>query len=325
MIKVGILRGGISEEHDVSLKSGDSALSNLPKKYIGNDIMLSKSGVWYFNGWPSTPEKIFRSVDVIFNALHGKFGEDGKVQQIFDAFKIPYTGSGALSSAIGMNKILARESFARDDLLIPRAVVVEAGQDTIEAAKMVVRAIEPIWVVKPASSGSSFGISIVSNFNDLVKAIKKAADLEIEFSGGGKIIVEEYIKGREATCGVLENFRGEKHYSLPVIEIIPPSRFDFFDYGAKYSGETEEICPSNFDQKIKTTIEYMARKAHQSLGCRHYSRADFIISDRGIYLLEVNTLPGLTTESLLPKAIEVVGLSYPEFLDHLITSALSNK
>lgn len=319
-IRVGVLRGGPSSEHEVSLKTGKNVLENLPSQYSGSDIFLTKQGEWYFRDWPSYPEKIFRSVDVVFNALHGYFGEDGKVQQILELFKMPYTGSGMLASSLGMNKILSAEAFARAGLNIPQAIIIEPTSDIGSAIHRIFRTIGPSWVVKPACSGSSVGVSIVHNFNDLIKAIETA------FNFSEKVLIEEYIKGREATCGVVDNFRNQKYYSLPVIEIIPPFEHEFFDYQAKYNGETKEICPANFDMETKRKIEEMARLAHQVLGCRHYSRADFRISSKGkIYILEINTLPGLTTESLLPKALNAVGSSYPEFLDHLITLALQKK
>jgi len=322
MLKIGILRGGPSEEHAVSLKTGESALSALAKKHSVSDIVLGKNGEWYLDGRPAYPEKIFRSVDAVFNALHGTFGEDGKVQQILETYKIPYTGSGVLSSAIGMNKILSREAFAAAGLLTPRAAVIGADEPPAEFARRVLRVVGPPWVVKPASSGSSVGISIARDFRGMVEAVEAA------LAYGPKIIVEEFIEGREATCGIVENFRGSEHYALPVIEIIPPENSDFFDYGAKYGGRTKELCPAGFDGSVKTRIEDMAREAHRAVGCRHYSRADFIVSKRTrdgepkIYILETNTLPGMTEESLLPKAINAIGVSYSDFLNHLINLAL---
>ncbi|MEK9209577.1 MAG: ATP-grasp domain-containing protein, partial [Patescibacteria group bacterium] len=137
------------------------------------------------------------------------------------------------------------------------------------------------------------------------------------------VLVEEFIKGQEATCGVLENFRGKKHYVLPPIEIIPKNSDSLFNYQAKYDGSSQELCPANFNLETKREIEEVAVKAHQILGCRHYSRSDMIVSPHGIYLLEINTLPGLTSESLIPKSAEAIGLSFPALLDHLIQLALN--
>lgn len=320
VIRVGILRGGPSAESVVSLKTGESVLKNLPKdKYFSHDIILSRNGEWYFDSKPSHPEKIFRSVDVVFNALHGYYGEDGKVQKLLEIFGIPYTGSGILSSALAMSKHLSRDIFAKIGIKVPASFLIRKDEKIELLARDVFKSIGPELVVKPADSGSSFGISITKNFNDFVSAIENV------FEHSSIALIEEYIKGREATCGIVDNFRGEEHYVLPVVEIVPPEKSVFFDYDAKYSGRSREVCPSNFSLKTKRELENLARLAHKELGCRHYSRTDFIVSPRGIYLLEVNTLPGLTAESLLPKSIEAIGVSYPDFLDHLITLALSGK
>jgi len=321
IIKVGVLRGGPSDEHEVSLKTGEAVLLGLSDKYKPHDIFLDKKGQWHIDGMPDTIDRVLRFIDVVFNALHGQFGEDGKVQQILEHYKIPYTGSQIISSAMGMNKVLARDAFAKAGLNIPRAIIINGKTTTAgEAAEMIFRTMSPAWVVKPTSSGSSVGVSIVNSYQNLIPAIDEALRYD------SKVLVEEYIKGREATCGIIDNFRDEKNYSLPVAEIIPPPEHKFFNYEAKYSGQSREICPGNFDQIIKKEIEEMARQAHNALGCRHYSRSDFIVSDRPgkekVYLLEINTLPGMTKESLLPKAIEAIGCSYSDFLDHLIQMAL---
>jgi D-alanine-D-alanine ligase len=251
--------------------------------------------------------------------LHGHFGEDGQVQHILDTLRLPYTGSGVIASMAAMNKVLSRDFFQKAGLRIPRAVVVKNDEPLDEAARRIFHSIRPFWIVKPVSEGSSIGVNIVRNFNNLISALKYA------FNYGPAALVEEYIKGSEVTCGVLENFRGEEHYALPVIEIIPPSEHEFFDYGVKYDGSTREICPADFETSIKREIEEIARLAHRVLGCEGYSRADMIVSPKGIYLLEVNTLPGLTRESLIPKAAASVGLSFPNLLEHIIDLALNKK
>ena len=326
-IKVGVLRGGPSAEHDVSLKTGENILAGLSDKYQGVDVVLNKDGQLCADGSPAKIQHLGCFSDVIFNALHGYFGEDGKAQQIFNVLNIPYTGSGALASSLAMNKILSRGIFAKAGLKIPQAVVVKKDESLEQAALKVFRSISPSWVVKPASGGSSIGVSIVKDFNSLISAIEKS------FNFCSNVIIEEYIKGREVTCGILENFRGEKYYALPAIEIVPPDDHDFFDYDVKYDGSTREICPADFELSVKRKIEEIARQAHQLLGCSGYSRADMIVAGRGIYpvrgnpaevyLLEINTLPGLTSESLLPKAADAVGLSFPQLLDHIIDLALN--
>jgi len=317
MIKVGVIRGGLSDEHGVSMKTGESVLNNLSDKYDVHDIVLGKDGDWVFNRQFSSPDKIFSSVDVVFNALHGYHGEDGKIQHLLETFNVPYTGSGVLASALGMNKSLSRVSFVKSGLLVPRGVTVASGESAVEAARKIFGSIQPGWVIKPANGGSSIGVLIVKSFDDLVAAITSVLET------GSDALVEERVAGREFTCGVVENMRGQQHYGLPVVEIIPPEKNDFFDYEAKYNGESQEICPADLDIYTKQEIEKMAIAAHESLGCRHYSRSDFILTPKGkIYLLEINTLPGLTSESLLPKSLKSAGVAYSDFLDHLINLAL---
>jgi len=323
-IKVGVIRGGPSSEHEISLKTGGEVLRNLPRNYKGIDVLLTKEKEWHLSGFPKKSSQIFDplqgGVDVVFNALHGEFGEDGKIQQIFESHKMSYTGSSVLASALAMKKHLARNIFSCFGIKIPKALIFKKdnflGIDEGLCAEQVFNSMPPPWVVKPSSAGSSVGVSICKSHKELENSIQEA------FNYGDVILVEEFIKGREATCGILENFRGEKFYALPPVEIIPP-KDKFFDYEVKYDGSTQEICPANFDLSIKREIENIAKTAHGVLGCRHYSRVDFIVADKGVYLLEVNTLPGLTSESLYPKAAAAVGLEFPELLDHLIQLALN--
>ena len=321
---VGVLRGGPSSEYEVSLQTGASVLKNLNReRYEPRDIFIDKSGVWHLDGFQRSPDCILHRVDVIFNALHGEYGEDGKVQRILEHFGAPFTGSRSLASAIAMNKVLTKNSIARLPLKTAHHIVIE-NSSTDENLE---RKIIEIWktfiqpsVVKPVALGSSVGVGIARDFQTfrtLILAALKKSDA---------VLVEEYIKGREATCGVVENFRDEEIYQLLPVEIIPPPEKDFFDYEAKYSGASREICPGNFSPEEKAAIQQTAALVHKTLGLGHYSRSDFIVSPkRGIYFLEVNTLPGLTSESLLPKSLAAVGCPLPDFLEHLIALALARK
>jgi len=316
-IKVAVLRGGPGVESEVSMKSGKNILENLSDKYIPVDVFVAKDKAWYLDGVSITPEKLFRIADVVFNAMHGEYGEDGKVQQLMDHFGVKYTGSRALASALGMNKALTKDIFIKAGLKTPVYKVIKKG-DNLEGIDQVIFKTFPMpGIVKPGGSGSSIGVSLVKTLKEILPAIEKA----LKYSN--VVIVEEFIKGKEATCGVVENFRGETIYPLLPVEILQPKEFEFFGYDAKYSGCSCEVCPGNFSDKEKKTIQNMAVEAHRILGLRHYSRSDFIVSPkRGIYILEVNTLPGLTKESLLPKSLEAVGCSLTHFLDHVITLAL---
>jgi D-alanine-D-alanine ligase len=172
----------------------------------------------------------------------------------------------------------------------------------------------PEYVIKPVSGGSSIGTKIVSQSNLL-------RELQASLAESGEVIVEQRIIGKEATVGILENFRNEQYYQLPPIEIVPPAKSIFFSADVKYTGETEEICPGRFSKNEKEELMNTATAVHQALGLRQYSRSDFIVSDDGVYFLEVNTLPGLTAQSLFPKSMEAVGSNYNDLVTHLLSTA----
>lgn len=312
-LRVGVLRGGPSSEHEVSLKTGAAMLKHLPEDYTRHDLFVDKQGLWHIDGFQRRPEDIAHRLDVILNGLHGEWGEDGKVQRLLDTLKIPYTGSGSLASSIGMNKQLSKEHFAKAGIQTPHGIVVtEKDLDNIHA---LFQKIAPISVVKPNAAGSSVGVRITKSYADLEDAIHEALKI------GADVLVEEKIDGREATVGVINGYRGEELYVLPSVKIVPAH--NFFDYDSKYNGESEEICPGCFGEHDEMELADLARRAHDALGLRHYSRSDFIIDPRrGIFLLETNTLPGLTEESLLPKSLEAVGGTMSDFLDHIIKQAL---
>lgn len=324
-IRVGVVRGGPSTEYEVSLKSGSAVLSTLREKFEDTyqpiDIFIDRDGYFHLDGVATELNDIVHRIDVIFNALHGAYGEDGKIQTFFEAHSIPFTGSGSLASAVGMNKTLTKNVFATHSIKTPMGREISQEEIKSDADKIVRQLFESFHIpaiVKPTNGGSSVGTSIVRNYVDFKAAIEKAA------SQGDSVLIEEFIPGIETTCGVIEDFRSHILYALPPIEIRPKTQF--FDYEAKYAGQSEEIVPAMYSHELKMQIEELAKKIHESLGLRHYSRSDFIIHPkRGIYALEVNTLPGLTDESLIPKALRAVGSSLHEFVDHTIKLALLNR
>lgn len=319
-IRVGVLRGGPSNEYEVSLKTGATILNNLSQEtYHVRDIFIDRSGVWHVNGVPVKPHEALTHIDIAVNALHGNYGEDGKVQHIFETHGIPFTGSGSFASAMGMNKQFSKEIYRKEKIKTPQSLLLESLQNiSVEAHKVFQKFPLPV-IVKPVSSGSSVGVTIVKGFPDLEDAIKKA------FEHSENVLIEEFIKGKEATCGVIDDFRDQEYYALPPIEIRPHEN-RFFDYEAKYQGKSDEIVPGNFTEAEKREIERMAVEAHKALGLRHYSRSDFMIHPkRGVFILETNTLPGLTEESLIPKALHSVGASLSHFLDHIIGLAMRKK
>ncbi|KKU69869.1 MAG: D-alanine-D-alanine ligase [Parcubacteria group bacterium GW2011_GWA2_47_21] len=321
-IIVSVLRGGPSSEYDVSLQTGQTVLNSLPRdKYEPIDVFISKKGEWHVGGLAKHPGKIIESSDVIFNALHGEFGEDGGVQDILDPYQVPYTGSGKVASALAMNKALTKNYLARAGVKMPAHLIFKKAETVpLKAGRAVFQSFAPPYVVKPVNLGSSVGVYMVKTVGDLPEV------LENSFKTSPEVLVEEFIMGKEATCGVIDDFRGEKIYPLLPIEIVPPKTNRFYDYNAKYlSNDTEYRLPGNWGRKESEKIQEVAKLAHDLLGLRHYSRSDFIVSRHGVYFLEVNTLPGLTSHSLVPKSLEAIGCPLPVFLDHLLTLALSRR
>jgi D-alanine-D-alanine ligase len=310
--------------------TGGTILRNLPEeKYIPHDIFITKDGVWHVGGVVVDPGTALSRVDVVFNGLHGEYGEDGKVQKLLESHGIPFTGSSSLSSALGMNKVLSKNVFKKSGLKTPHHLIVERHEVTPEEIEhtmfRIFRGFPMPAVVKPSGSGSSVGVSVVKKFEDFKSALLKAAEIA-SASDTGSILIEEYIPGTEATVGVIEGYRDVPTYTLPPIEIRPHVGTSFFDYDAKYKGKSDEIVPGNFSHEVKDELMKLAVLAHDALGLRHYSRSDFIVSPRrGIYILEVNTQPGLTESSLLPKALHAVGSSLSHFLDHVIELAMKRK
>lgn len=314
--RVVVLRGGPSEEYVVSLKTGESVIRAIdPERYEVIDVVISKSGEWLLRGMVREPREILRQVDIAFLALHGAYGEDGTVQRLLDSTGVKYTGSRSLSSAIALNKVMTKERLESHGVRMAKHMVV--GKDMLSNLSGAVASIAclfgPRYIIKPIASGSSIGTLFAESPLMLEQALRTALSVY------DQALVEEYIEGKEATCGVVEKFRDRETYALPPIEIARTG--NVFDYESKYDGSVEEICPGRFTFEEKQEIERLAILAHKELGLSHYSRSDFIIGNDGIYFLEVNTLPGLTNESLLPKALEAVGCSYEEFIEHLLTLA----
>lgn len=315
--RVGVLRGGPSSEYDVSLKTGAAVLEHLPKNtYDPIDIYIDKEGAWHQRGRPVTPQRALSQLDCAFIALHGSYGEDGTVQKIIRAHGTPFTGSDALPSSVAMNKAMTKERLTSCGIKMAYSKVIRSADVTSTLIHELFRTFPHPCVIKPLASGSSYGVSIARTYRELFDGLVTAAECT------DRIMLEEYIPGIEVTCGVIQDYRGESLYTLPEIEIVPHASCGFFDHAAKYEGKSEEICPGRFTHEIKDEIAHLARTVHQALDLRHYSRSDFIIGKRGIHFLEVNTLPGLTPESLLPKAVAAVGCSFSEFLDHLVQLSL---
>jgi D-alanine-D-alanine ligase len=314
--RVAVLRGGPSSEYDVSLQTGLGVIAALKESdYEVKDIIISKRGEWLVHGFVKHPESALVDVDVVFIALHGSYGEDGTVQRILERLNIPYTGSGSYASAIAMNKALTKDYLKKHSDSVKMAPHLKLTRSGISNLAQTVESIGelfgPEYVIKPVGGGSSIG-TILTNRVGLLKSIQDSLAAHEE------VLVEQRIIGKEATVGILEDFRNTRYYQLPAIEIVPPPSAQFFSADVKYSGETEEICPGRFSKDEKQELSALAQEVHQLLGLRQYSRSDFIVASDGIYFLEVNTLPGLTSQSLFPRSMEAVGSSYKELVNHLI-------
>lgn len=317
---VGVLRGGPSSEYEVSLKSGANVLAALnQEKYQPVDIFIDRGGQWHLHGAPVLPERALRGIDVAFNIVHGEYGEDGTLQRILEAFNVPYTGPDAHAASLAFNKHRTKEAVAPLGIKVAHGVVIDSSKitDLHKTALNIFRALPHPMLVKPVIGGSSVGITKVEHFEALPFALERA------FAVSPQALVEEFIPGREAAVGVIEDFRNEKAYALMPVEIVPPPASLFFDYDAKYSNETIERVPGNFSAGEKQQLAAAAKAVHEGLGLGHYSRSDFIVNKRGVYFLEVNPGPGvgMTAESLMPKALHAVGASVPHFLDHVINLA----
>jgi D-alanine-D-alanine ligase len=323
-LRVGVLRGGPSGEYEVSLKTGKHVMDSLrsKEKYEVKDIFIDKNGAWHIDGVARPVERIFPHIDVAVNALHGSYGEDGRVQQILESHNIPFTGSKALGSAIGMNKPLAKKFFKEHGLLTPEHLLIKKRDYSSDLLKKIREKYPFLKLVKPATAGSSLGVSVFNSHEEFEQAIDQA------FQHSDVALVEEYVRGREATCGVIEG-SDDTVYALHPIEIrdlSDPGARNIWSYQSKYSDDLHElVCPGDFTAKESEIIQRAAVDAHKALGLRHYSRADFIVNKTGVYILEVNTLPGLTQASLFPKALSVAGITVGDFLEHLIALAIEKR
>ncbi|MBF0233573.1 MAG: D-alanine--D-alanine ligase [Desulfamplus sp.] len=306
-IRLALLSGGDSSEREVSLSSGKQVYEALDK---------SKYDIVRYD--PKTDlQKIVEdapAIDVALLILHGPNGEDGTVQGLLDLLKIPYQGAGVLGSALAMNKLAAKKMYEHANIPIPPYIPFSKGE-IVETDAWVNKIGLPM-VIKPVCAGSSVGMSIVKKESDIAPSVEKALLFD------NNLLLESYIKGVELTCGVLGNRELE---ALPVIEIIPGEGYEFFDYNAKYlKGATEEICPARIDDEIRDKVQEYALAAHRALFLKGYSRSDMILSNGDIYLLETNTIPGMTATSLYPQSAQVAGYSFTQILDRLIALAMEH-
>ena len=301
-VRVGVLAGGVSEEREISLESGRCSFYALQDSGVETVFIDINTSV------PDKVKELIRSekINVAFIALHGHFGEDGKIQEILEDLSILYTGSRPLSSYRAMDKISSKQIFLRHAIPTAQFTVWHDKDNLPEYVTYPV-------VVKPFFSGSSLGVSIVREKKDLKKAIQQALNLQ------DKVVLEDYIEGRELTVGILDE------NALGVVEIVPKS--GYYDFHTKYTdGMAQFVCPADLADDIYKKVQQTGLAAHKALECRHFSRVDMRLSDTNdIYVLEVNSIPGLTSHSLLPLSAQCCGIDFNSLILTMVELALHGK
>jgi len=300
-----VLMGGLSSERKISILTGKACSKALKKK--GYKVVDLDAKGYFVDELKQLKPKI------VFNALHGKYGEDGFVQSILESLKIPYTHSGVLSSSLAMDKELSRLIFIKNNLKVPKYFLLQRDHEGNLNKKINNKKIKFPIVIKPINEGSSLGVSICKNKKQFTSKYKKLME------NYDRILVEEYIPGREIQVAVM----GEK--ALGAIELVP--RRQFYDYTAKYSNtaQTQHIMPAPLSPKKYKEILGLAKKAHELLGCRGITRSDFRFFKNKFYLLETNTQPGLTKLSLVPEIAQYCGIKFEDLIVWMTENASSNK
>lgn len=309
MAKVAVLMGGVSGEREVSLRSGAAVVRALRER--GHHVLEVDLG-------PSAVEQLAGlrgEVEMAFLTLHGRLGEDGTVQGVLELLEIPYTGSGVLASALAMDKLMSKRIFRAEGIPVAEDVVLTAVDMESAGLRRIAEGVAldlgfPC-MVKPNREGSTLGSSRASNTEELEKALEKALEYD------DMVLVERFIRGRELTVGLL----GEEPEALPVLEVVASK--GVYDYECKYTrGMTEYLVPAPLPERLASELQRLAIRAHRALGCEGVSRVDFMVDERGgIYCLEVNTLPGMTELSLVPKAAAAAGYSFPETVERILSTA----
>ncbi|MBI3609323.1 MAG: D-alanine--D-alanine ligase [Nitrospirae bacterium] len=300
--KIAVLMGGKSAEREISLMSGRAIEASLHRQGCA---------VVAIDPDETVAERLRQEkVELVVNALHGRFGEDGTIQGFLEILRIPYTGSGVLASAIGMNKVMTKRLLVLHGIPTPTFSVLRSSGPAAGGPRGLPVGLDCPVVVKPSSEGSTIGVTIVERPSLAEAAYREA------FRYGEEILVEEYIEGHEVTAGLLEES------PLPLVEIVPKEAF--YDYQAKYTkGMTEYIVPARLPQDVTQKVQGLALKTHQVIGCRGCTRVDFRVDPRGRpFVLEINTVPGMTETSLLPKAAEAAGMTYDQLVAKIVQSAV---
>ena len=336
-LKIAVLHGGPSSEHDVSIQSATGIVRALRQGgHEACPIFVDKVGQWHFGNasgeiakvtnaplplWAAIQRLSELRFDVCFLGFHGTYGEDGKIQAALELAGVRYTGSGVTATAVAMDKPLARRVFQGVGIPVAKALEVPAANlgDHAHAravAATLVAALGLPVVVKVPAGGSSVGVEIPDSETKLAQALARLCP------GVSELLCEQFVAGVELTAGVIEDANGQP-FSLPIVEIVPVQEAVFFDYTAKYGSDTLEIVPARISEKHTAAVAELGMRAHVALGCRGVSRTDVILRHDGQpFVLETNTLPGMTSASLLPKAAAAVGYSYLDLVQAIVAAAM---
>lgn len=309
---VGVIMGGPSAERSVSIRSGNAVIHALKVSmrfeplpiYISKNMKWESSGRVRFGKGNVTVGN--KKIELVFLALHGRYGEDGEVQKKLEKLQIPYTGAGPEQSRVAYDKVLSKKVFIATKVPTPEYIIYKKGLKYGDVTQKLGSKV----VVKPAREGSSFGVSIVNTPAQFTKAIKLASKFD------RKILIERFIDGQEFTVGILDG------KTLPIVLITPLKR-KFFDYTSKYNSKfSNELVPARIEKKLQQQLNTAALKAYRALHLRHYARIDIRTDkSKNVYVLEANTLPGLTNESLIPKAAQAAGIEFTKLIEILLKKA----
>jgi len=322
MKHIGIICGGYSSEYDISLKSASTILSNLPEPYTGHQIVISEKGWIVQNGYNpgifdlNQGKITFRDgkgvqLDGAIVYIHGNPGENGKIQAVLDLLSIPYVNANVLASALSFDKWFCNQFLSSFDIPVAQSILLHAGDPIDEHA--IVQTLGLPLFVKPTDSGSSYGISKVKEVAQLPNAIDRA------FKEGRTVVLESFLDGIEVTCGVFRN--AEELIALPLTEIV--SENEFFDYEAKYQGKSHEITPARISDEQTRIIQAQAKRIYTLLNLKSIARIDFMLVKEIPYVIEVNTTPGFSSESIVPKMLEVAGISISSFWEAILSTELT--
>ena len=327
VFNVAVFMGGVSTEHDVSLRSGKGVTRALQTMgHVPIPVKIGQDGVWHLDSRafddPLAALAHLKSLspDCVFIALHGGFGEDGHIQALLDWVAIPYTGSGSMACGLALDKVRAKAVAQSAGVPVSRHVAFDIRSwrgDSAEAIRLVRDVVGFPCVIKAPCQGSSVGLAMCPDESQLAGHVEAILPIE------GRVMVEQYIAGREITCAVLDASEDGSLLPLPLTE-IRPKRSAWFDYEAKYTpGACDEITPAPVDETARCKIAELAVLAHEALGCAGWSRSDFILREDGTPVwLEINTVPGLTETSLFPQAAAAAGISYELLVDLFVRDAI---